>query len=210
LPHASHPRRIAFVTAAAVAGFAVAAPQWVSATPAEPAPPAVSAPASADALTGPALPDVAAPIAIAAPATPVVIDVPEPAAVPATPPAVVDELPVVVPPSPIVPAPPAAVPADQPAAPEARTTGSITVHVGTVDGATRSVSLQTPEGDPVGDRATVTGAPISFDDLAPGTYELFVEQVADGGGTFLTRTVLTVAAGEDRAVSCHGESLECS
>ena len=218
MSHPSHPRRIALVTAAAVAGLALAAPQWVAATPAEPVAdptlPAVSAPASADALSGPALPEVVAAVATAAPSAPLVVEVPEPAPAPA-PQIVVEaavEAPVVVPAPPIVPAAPAA-PAPrvaEPAAPAARTTGSITVHVGTADGATRTVSLQTPDGDAVGERTTVTGDPISFADLGPGTYEVFVEQVADGGGTFLTRTVVTVAAGEDRAVTCHGESLECS
>ena len=212
MPHPSHPRRIAFATVTAVAGLALAAPQWVSATPAEPVGepvlPAASASASADALSGPTLPEIAASVARTTPvAAPAEVEVPEVPAAP-VPVAVVVEAPAA-PAPPVLTAPPAVAAAAEPAAPEARTTGSITVHVGTAEGATRTVSLQTPTGDAVGERTTVTGAPITFADLAPGTYELFVEHLAVGGGTFLTRTVLTVAAGEDRAVSCHGESLEC-
>ena len=215
----SHPRRIALATVAAVAGLAVAAPQWVSATPAAvdaPAPRAVSAPASADALAGPAAPVVAAAIEVELPETAAPVELPVvPAAeapVPEPPaPAAVPAAPVVVP-VPAAPEAAPAAPAETPAAApaETRSTGTITVQVSTADGATRTVSLQTPSGDPVGERTTVTGDPITFADLAPGTYELFVEQVADGGGTFLTRTIITVGAGQDHVVSCHAESLECS
>jgi hypothetical protein len=214
LPHPSHPRRLAIATVTAVAGLALVAPQWVSATPAAPpaeSVPAASAPAIADTPSRPTLPEVAGPVASATPvAAPAEVEVPQVAAapVPAPHPVVAESPPAPAPP--VVPAPPAVAQTPEPAAPAARTTGSLTVHVSTAEGATRTVSLQTPAGDAIGERTTVTGAPITFADLAPGTYELFVEHLADGGGTFLTRTVLTVAAGEDRAVSCHDESLECS
>ena len=228
--HTSRPR-LALATVALGAAAALIAPQWVAAapgdgpvadTPALDAPGrAVSAAAVAGAI-GNAVADavgagatVEVPAHIEVPAqieVPVVAaaEVPDAPAAPATP-APPADLPDTAPPAPQTasPAPPAP-PSAAPARAEEPTTAAITVRVAARDGATRTVSLQTPAGDPVGERVTVTGAPVSFEDLAPGTYELFVEQVADGGGAFLTRTIVTVEAGEHAVLSCDPESLDCT
>ena len=225
MEHPSHPRRLALATVVIGATLGLVAPQWVAATPGSPTPAAdvstSEAPAravSADTATGriATLPtsDVAVPVALPPVAEAAGTEAPatqSPVAAPAV------QVPVASAP-PAVPVAPATPPAS-PAAPVAAAdegaddvsdTGSITVHVSTRDGATRSVSLQTSGWEPVGDRTTVTGAPVTFDDLEPGTYELFVEQVADEGGSMLTRTVLTVTAGEDVVVTCDADSLDCT
>ena len=216
MDHVSHPRRLALATVVLGATLGLAAPQWVSATPGPSASDAASTvPAravSADAAAGPAvdaLPvsDVAVAVRLPAPA---VAEVAPPAAAAvhvAAPPAPVEvpvELPAVVT---APPAEPPAAPADQD---DEATTGSLTVHVATQDGTTRTVWLQTPDRQPVGEPAAVTGDPVSFTDLEPGGYELFVEQVADEGGSMITRTVVTVGAGEDVVVSCDAETLDCT
>lgn len=101
-------------------------------------------------------------------------------------------------------------PAAAPAVEEDMTsTGTIHVHVATTEGASRSVSLKTADGALVGGPVAVDGSRITFSDLADGTYDLFVEQTADGGGTFLTRTTL-VASGDEIVVTCDAESLDCT
>ena len=113
------------------------------------------------------------------------------------------------PPTTAAPAPrPAPAPAPAPA-PEP-TTGSITVEVATADGADRYVTLLTAEGEVLADRVPVTGDPIVFDDLQPGSYEVRVEEVRHTGGDRVTKTVVTVDAGEDVVLRCHPDSLDCS
>ena len=144
--------------------------------------PTTSVPAHVEAPAAPALPVVAEP----APAT----SAPEPLAVEPTPPAPAgEEVPV----------------AEEPAA-----TGTLRVDVAAASGATRYVSLRTAAGDVVSGPVTVDGSPITFADLAPGDHDLFVEHFADGGGTFLTRTPLTIAAGSDLVATCDAETLDCT
>lgn len=87
--------------------------------------------------------------------------------------------------------------------------GSIRVEVAAADGASRSVSLQRADGTPVSGPVEVTGDPITFDDLEAGTYDLFVEHAADGGGTFLTRTVIDID-GDAAVARCDAETLDCT
>lgn len=110
----------------------------------------------------------------------------------------------------LVEAPAPVTPAPAPVVEETVTnTGTIHVDVATTEGASRSVSLETADGSLVGGPVAVDGSRITFSDVADGTYDLFVEQTADGGGTFLTRTTLVVA-GDDIVVTCDAESLDCT
>lgn len=110
--------------------------------------------------------------------------------------------------TPVAPAPNPA-PAPSPA-PALASSATLHVEVATTDGATRTVSLRTAAGELAGGPVTVDGSTISFTDLAPGTYDLFVEEFADGGGTFLTRTPLDLGAGDERVARCDPDSLDCT
>ena len=139
-----------------------------------------------------------------------------PAVAPVAPAAEVDGAPVVqVTPEPApapAPAPePAATtePAPAPAEADAVTTGTVHVDVAAVDGASRSVSLKSVDGALVGGPVPVDGTRITFSDLADGTYDLVVEQVADGGGVLLTRTTVTVS-GNELVASCDADTLDCT
>jgi hypothetical protein len=92
--------------------------------------------------------------------------------------------------------------------------GSVTVHVAPVEGATRSVSISNAEGRRAGGPATVDGpanvhTAIHFVDLPAGTYDVFAEQIHDGGGSFLTRTPVEVS-GDRVTVRCTGDDLGCA
>ena len=106
--------------------------------------------------------------------------------------------------------PPAPVAEEAPVVEAPATTGNLTVEVGAASGATRQVSLRTTAGDLVGGPVTADGNPITFSDLAPGDHDLFVEHFADGGGTFLTRTPITIAAGSELLATCDAETLDCT
>ena len=108
-----------------------------------------------------------------------------------------------------------AAPAPPPPAPPTttapqRTTGSITVELAAADDADRSVSLKTTAGKVIAGPVTATGDPIVFDDLAPGTYDVQVDQVHDDGATTATRTTVTIEAGEDAVLRCDSDTLDCS
>lgn len=161
--------------------FAADRPTTTTSTTTSPATSSTAAPTSA----------VAAPV-VAEPAP----SAPEPVAVEPTPPApAADEVPVA---------------EEVPVVEEAAATGTLRVDVAAASGATRYVSLRTVAGDVVAGPVTVDGSPITFADLTPGDHDLFVEHFADGGGTFLTRTPLTIAAGSDLVATCDAETLDCT
>lgn len=85
---------------------------------------------------------------------------------------------------------------------------TVTVQVDPAPGATRLVSIRTAAGAPVA-TVTVTGEPLVFE-LEEGTFDLFVEHLWDGGGTFLTRTPITTTAGRALTVACDADSLDCT
>ena len=86
--------------------------------------------------------------------------------------------------------------------------GTIHVDVAEVDGATRSVTLVTSDGTTVRGPVTVEGTLITFSDVTAGAYAIHVEELSDGGGTFMTRTVLEVDGGES-VVNCDPGTLDC-
>lgn len=114
-------------------------------------------------------------------------------------------------PPPIVPAAP---PTTEPPMPEQAPvpTGTLEVQVTPADeGASRQVSVETPDGAEVVERAEVTG-PIVVE-LAAGTYAVFIEttgppygpdgnRIALGGGSSVTRDVVEVVAGRTTTVTC--------
>lgn len=155
--------------------------------------------------------------------TPAPAAAPEPAetepaetAVEAVAPAPVPPAPVAAPTPPPAPAPDApapAAPAPEAPAPEAPAVviaaGTVHVDVAPAAGTTRSVSLKSADGSVVGGPVTVDGNRITFADVADGSYDLYVEELADEGGTYLTRTTLQVSGGE-LVVSCDAETLDCA
>ena len=105
------------------------------------------------------------------------------------------------------PAPaPAPTPDEEPAV---ASTGTIHVDITTTEGATRTVSLRSADGTLVAGPVAVEGTPITFGGLDDGTYDVLAEQRFDGGGTFVTRTVVDVAGGET-TLTCDAETLDCT
>lgn len=149
----------------------------------------------------------------AAPATPAPAPVEAPQVTPA-PPVLAEPAPTTSAPAPaavaVEPASPAPATEEVPVVEEPAGTGTLTVEVAAASGATRYVSLRTATGDLVAGPVTVDGEPITFADLAPGAHDLFVEHFADGGGTFLTRTPMTIVAGSDLLATCDAETLDCT
>ncbi len=189
-------RTRAIVASTLVLGASIfAAPQWASGASTD-APLVESAPVPAE----PAVTTTTT--TVVAPAEPVTTTIPTPEPAPTT--TTTTE------PTPTTAVESAAVaaPADpEPTAPARQ--GSIQVRVNPTEGASRSVTLQTADGAVVAARVPVTGDPVVFDGLDAGAYDLFVEQDYDDGATFLTRTPITVH-GDDTAVSCDDETLDCS
>lgn len=110
-------------------------------------------------------------------------------------------------PAPVAPAP--TTPPEPVVEEDMKSNGTIHVDVATTEGAHRSVSLETADGSLVGGPVAVDGSRITFSDVPDGTYDLFVEQTADGGGVFVTRTTL-VASGGEIVVTCDADSLDCT
>lgn len=112
-------------------------------------------------------------------------------------------------PAPTTPAPttPAPVQAEEAAV---TTTGTIHVDATTTEGATRTVSLRSAGGSLVAGPVTIDGNRITFGGLDDGTYDVLTEQFFDGGGTFVTRTIIDVAGGGETVVACHPETLDCT
>lgn len=219
-PHGAHvertPRQRLALTAAVVGAAAIIAiPQWVAAGSGAPAGGTDSAAATTTTLAPPPPTDAGStPTAPAAVATTTTAAPPLAAAAPTAPaPA----------PSP-VPAPhvadgPASGPVEALEAPSVEASveapvpdasGALTVHVAPVEGATRLVTLRRADGTPVAGSLTVTDGPVKIGDLGAGGYELLVEHFANGGGAFVTRTPITIAAGADVHATCHTESLDCA
>ena len=147
----------------------------------------------------------------AAPTTAAPLPVEAPPVAPA-PPVVAEPAPTTSAPAPVpVEAPPPAPVAEEaPVVDAPATTGTLTVDVARASSATRQVSLRTEAGDPIAGPVTVDGGPITFADLTPGDHDLFVEHFADGGGTFLTRTPITIDAGSELLATCDAETLDCT
>jgi hypothetical protein len=210
-PHRRRRLVIASLSIGAAAAFTV--PTLVSAGATETAgqQAATSEPTRSAAVERPTPTTSTAPTSTSSPAeapTPDPVDAPQ---IAPAPPVVADPAPTADAPAPIVEtAPPAPAPEEVPVVEEPATTGTLTVEVAAAPGATRQVSLRTAAGDHVAGPVVVDGTPITFADIPAGDHDLFVEHFADGGGTFLTRTPITIAAGSDLLATCDAETLDCT
>ncbi|MGK2928820.1 MAG: hypothetical protein ACSLFO_04510 [Acidimicrobiales bacterium] len=112
-------------------------------------------------------------------------------------------------PAPTTPAPttPPPVLAEEPAV---MITGTIHVDATATEGAARTVTLRSADGSLVAGPVTIDGNRITFEGLDDGTYDVLAEQFFDGGGTFVTRTIIDVAGGGETVVACHPETLDCT
>ena len=209
-------RRLAIASLSVGAVVAFTVPTLVSAGPTESAgeetatsvpnrSPETEAPSTTSGTTGSdtsttAAPTTSAPLPVeapqVAPAPPVVAEPAPTTSAPA--------------PTPVEAAPPAPVAEEAQVVEGPATTGSLTVEVAPASGASRQVSLRTAAGEPIAGPVTVDGGPITFADLTPGDHDLYVEHFADGGGTFLTRTPITIVAGSELLATCDAETLDCT
>ena len=87
--------------------------------------------------------------------------------------------------------------------------GTLTVDVAPVDGADRFVSVRSATGA-AGVGPLAVGSDTIVVELATGTYDLLVEQIAHGGGAFVTRTRFTMEPGGQVGATCDPETLDCA
>ena len=213
------PRRRRLLATALAAGalVAVAVPQLVAADPAPTVWPVDLHPTVAT-ITASSPVEPSEPVAAVAPApvpTPAPVAAPAPAPVALEEAAAVSDVPeipdvAVTEPAPLVtPEPASVVDAVEQAAEVVPLGGTLTVHVAPAEGADRAVSVRPVDGG-TGVGPLVVGSETIVVDLAAGTYDLLVEQIAHGGGAFVTRTRFTMDPDGQVAAACDPETLECA